>query len=121
MLAISAGGIAAIVAAVSLAVLVVFLALALFNLFRVLESTKSLLDGVREQTLPLLAEVKVAVTAATRDLEHAGGVMESAGHITKSVERITTALEHAVATPLIKIAAVGAGLSAAASRLRKER
>ena len=85
MLAISAGAIAALIAASFWALLVVFLAVVLVNVFRLLDSTRQLVDGIREQTLPLLGEVKVAVTAATRDLEHAGGVMESAGRISKSV------------------------------------
>lgn len=121
MLSISAGAVAGLIAASFWALLVIFLAVVLVNVFRLLESTRQLVDGIREQTLPLLSEVKVAVTATTRDLEHAGGVMESAGRITRSVERITTALEHAVTGPLIKIAAVSAGLSAALRRLRKER
>lgn len=118
MVAISGGAVAGIIAAIAWAVLVVFLAATLVNLFRLLESTRTLVDGLRDQTLPLLSEVRVAVTAATRDLEHVGTMTESAGRTARSVERITVALEHALANPLIKVAAVGAGLSAAIRRLR---
>ena len=54
MLAISWGGIAGLVAAVAWAVLVLALFVVMLNLFRLLESTKLLVDGIRQETVPLL-------------------------------------------------------------------
>src|SRR5438105_1835612 len=100
--------------------LVLFLALVLLTMFRVLESTKMLIDGIRSETVPLLGEVKHTVEGVNKELERADTIMESAGRMTRSVERITVVVEQTVSNPLIKFAAFAAGASRALKRLRKE-
>ncbi len=117
---ISVGGVAGLVAAVAWAVLVLILGLVFVNLFRVLESTKMLIDGIREETVPLLSEVKTTVSGVNRELERADGLLESAGNIAKSGERLAHVVEQAVSSPLIKVIAFGAGASRAVRRLRKQ-
>ncbi len=58
---VTAGDWALLILAVFWAVLVVFLAIVSVNLFRLLDSTRQLLDGVREQTVPLLSDVRTTV------------------------------------------------------------
>jgi hypothetical protein len=48
------------------------------------------------------------------------GMMESAGNIAKSAERISAVVEQTVSSPLIKIAAFGAGATRAFARFRKK-
>jgi hypothetical protein len=117
--AVSLGGVAAIILAAFWALLVLFLALVMVNLFRVLESTKMLIDGIRQETVPLLGEVRTTVSSVNKELERADGVMESAGKIAKSAERLVGVVEQTVTSPLIKIMAVGAGASRAVRRLRR--
>jgi uncharacterized protein YoxC len=117
---ISAGGVAAIILAAFWAVLVVFIALVLVNLFRVLESTKMLIDGITQETVPLLGEVKTTVAGVNKELDRVDGMMESAGKMAKSAERIVAVTEQAVSSPLIKVAAFGAGTARAMARLRKK-
>ena len=102
-------------------VLVLFLSLMLVNVFRMLESTKMLIDGIREETVPLLGEVKVTVTSVNKELDRVDGMLESVSHITASVEKITGLAEQAVSTPLVKIISLSAGLSRAARRFRGDR
>lgn len=117
----SLGGIAGIVAAVAWAVLVVILIGVMFALFRVLEATRMLLDGIRQETVPLLSEVTTTVTSVNKELDRVDGMMESAGNIVRSAERISTVVEHTVSNPLIKVAAFGAGTARAMRRFRKDR
>jgi hypothetical protein len=117
--AVSLGGVAAIILAAFWALLVLFLALVMVNLFRVLEATKMLIDGIRQETVPLLGEVRTTVSSVNKELERADGVMESAGKIAKSAERLVGVVEQTVTSPLIKIMAVGAGASRAVRRLRR--
>jgi uncharacterized protein YoxC len=119
--AVSLGGVAAIILAAFWALLVLFLALVMVNVFRVLESTKMLIDGIRQETVPLLGEVRTTVSSVNKELERADGLMESAGKIAKSAERLAGVVEQTVASPLIKIMAFGAGASRAMRRLRKEK
>jgi hypothetical protein len=46
--------------------------------------------------------------------------MQSAGGIVRSADRLTTVIEKTVSSPLIKVAAVGAGASRAIRRMRKK-
>jgi hypothetical protein len=100
---------------------VLFLAYVMTITHSVLASTKTLIDGVRQETVPLLGEVRTTVTSVNRELERVDTIMESAGKMSKAAERITTAVEHAVTSPLIKFAAFGAGASAALKRLRGQK
>jgi uncharacterized protein YoxC len=121
MVALSLGGWAAIIAAAFWALLVLFLALVMVNLFRVLEATRTLIDGIRQETVPLLSEVTTTVTSVNKELDRADGMLESAGNIVRSVERVSAVVEQAVSSPLIKMVAFGAGASRAVRRLRKEK
>ena len=117
----SLGGIAAIVAAFVWLVLVLFLGLVFVNLFRVLESTKMLIDGIRQETVPLLSEVRTTVVGVNKEMDRVDGMLDSAGKIAKNAERISSVVEQAVSSPLIKVIAFGAGASRAARRLRKKK
>jgi uncharacterized protein YoxC len=115
------GGIAAIVAAVAWLILALFLSLMLVNVFRLLESTKTTLDGVRDETVPLLGEVRVTVTSVNKDLERVDGMLDSAGKIVKTVERLSTLIENTIQTPLIKVAGASAGMARAYKRFKEKR
>lgn len=114
----SAGDWALIILAVFWAVLVVFLALVLVQLVRVLESTKVMIDGIRGETVPLLSEVTTSVKGVNRELDRVDDIVVSAAGITKSVERLTSVVERTVSNPLVKAIAFGAGASKALRRLR---
>jgi len=116
----SIGGIAAMIAALAWFVMVLFLGLVMVNLFRVLESTKMLIDGIRQETVPLLSEVKTSVSSVNKELERVDGMLESAGKSAKSAERVSSVVEQAVSNPLIKLIALGAGASRAVRRFRKK-
>ena len=118
MLALTGGDIALIILAAFWGVLVCFLAIVLLTTFRVMESTKTLIDGIREETVPLLHEVTSTVTGVNKELERVDTIMVSAGKITGSVSRLTEVVERTVSNPLIKLAAFTAGASAAIKRLR---
>ena len=117
----SLGGWAAIVFAAFWGVLVIVLGVVFINLFRVLEATKMLIDGIRQETVPLLSEVKTTVSGVNRELDRVDGMLESAGKIVKNAERLSGVIEQAVSSPLIKLAAFGAGASRAVRRFRKEK
>jgi uncharacterized protein YoxC len=117
----SIGGIAGIIAAVAWAGLALFLIFVTMSLFRVLESIKMLIDGIRQETVPLLSEVTTTVSSVNKELERLDGMMDSVGTIVKNAERISTVLEQTVSSPLIKLIGVGAGAGRAMRRLRRKK
>jgi uncharacterized protein YoxC len=114
------GGIAAIVAAVAWLILAVALAWMVFRVSTMVESTKVTIDGVRQETVPLLGEVRVTVTSVNRELDRVDTMLESAGKIVKTTERLTSLIEQTVQTPLVKIAGFSAGVGKAFRRFREK-
>jgi hypothetical protein len=114
--ALDGGDVALIVLSSFWGLLVLFLGIVLINTFRVLESTKILIDSMREETVPLLREVKGSVERTNRELDRVDVVLEATGEIVGRVQRISGLVEEAVASPLVKIISLGAGLRRAVSR-----
>jgi hypothetical protein len=112
--ALDGGDVALIVLSAFWGLLVLFLCIVLINTFRVLESTKMMIDTVREETVPLLREVKVSVERTNVMLEHTATV-------TARVERLSGLVEQAAASPLVKIVSFGAGISKAAKKFKGDR
>jgi hypothetical protein len=116
--ALDGGDIALIVLSAFWGLLVLFLCIVLLNTFRILESTKILIDGIREETIPLMREVKTSVEKTNRELDRVDGMLVAGGEIVGRVQRITALVEQAVSSPLTKIISISAGLRGAASRFR---
>lgn len=110
---LSGGDIALIVLAGFWGLLVVFLCIVLLNTFRVLESVKNLIDGVRQESVPLIGEARGTVERANRELDRVDGLLQSATNIAGLVEE-------AVSGPLAKVVSFAAGLARAAERFRSE-
>jgi uncharacterized protein YoxC len=107
--ALDGGDIALIVLASFWGLLVLFLCVVLINTFRVLESTKMMIDTMREETVPLLREAKISI-------ERTNGLLEQANTVAVRVEKLSGLVEQAAASPLIKIVSAGAGLQKAVRR-----
>ncbi len=105
----SLGGIAAILIAVAVCVAAVFLAYVFLSISRVLESTKRLIDGARDETVPLLGEVKNTIRSVNKEIDRADSVMAA-------VSRIASTVEKAVSSPLTKLIAFSAGATRAVKR-----
>jgi hypothetical protein len=116
--ALDGGDVALIVLSAFWGLLVLFLCVVLVNTFRVLESTKLLIDGIREETIPLMREVKTSVEKTNRELDRVDGMLVAGGEIVGRVRRIAGLVEQAVSSPLMKIIGLGAGLKGAAQRFR---
>jgi len=121
MLAISAGDVALIVLAAFWGVLVIFIAIMMLNVFRLLGEVTTMVKGVREQTVPMLGDVRLTVQGVNKELGRVDTLLESGGKMAKSAERMTSAVEQVVTSPLIKVAAAAAGVAAFLRRFRGDR
>jgi uncharacterized protein YoxC len=115
------GAIAALIAAVGWAVLAFMLAINITRLSVMIDSVTKLVDGTRQETVPLLHEVTTTVASVNKELDRLDGMAESVGNIVKSAERVSSVVEHAVSSPLIKVIAYGAGASRAVRRLQRKK
>src|SRR3990172_3163063 len=93
--ALDGGDVALIVLSAFWGLLVIFLCVVLLNTFRVLESTKMMIDSMREETIPLLREVKGSVERTNRELDRVDGMLESAGEIVGRGDRLSGLFQQA--------------------------
>jgi uncharacterized protein DUF948 len=121
VLALGGGDMALIILAAFWGLLVLFLCIVLLNTFRVLESTKMLIDSTREETVPLLREVRTSVEKTNRELDRVDDLLVKANGVMARVERVAGLLSEAAASPLVKIISVGAGIRRGAGRLTKKK
>lgn len=106
----TAGDTALIIVAALWGALVLFLCLVLANTFRVLESTKMTIDAMREETIPLLREVKTSVEKTNREIDRVDIMLDSANQIVGRVEKLSGLVEEAASSPLVKLISFGAGV-----------
>jgi uncharacterized protein YoxC len=119
ILASDTGDAALIILAGFWGLLVLFLCYVLVKTVTVIQSTQMLIDGIRQETVPLLSEVKGSVERTNRELDRVDGMLESAGEIITRVEKLSGLVEQAASSPLIKVISFGAGLRKAVSRFGK--
>ena len=119
VLAITGGDAAMIVLAVGWVVLVGGLLFVLLNTFRVLESTKMTIDAMREETIPLLREVKTSVEKSNREIDRVDVMLDNANSIVARVEKLSGLVEEAASSPLVKIISIATGLRKGFSKASK--
>jgi uncharacterized protein DUF948 len=115
---VTIGELAAIIAAGAWALLVLALLVLSVRLFQILGETRLSIEGLREQTVPLLSGVRTSVLTMNKNLEHSDDLLVSVGNITRTVERISGLVDQFVSTPLIKGIAVAYGARQASRRFR---
>ncbi|HEX6844466.1 MAG TPA: DUF948 domain-containing protein [Actinomycetota bacterium] len=119
MLGLTGGDTALIILSAFWGVLVIALCVVLLNTFRVLESTKMTIDAMREETVPLLREVKTSVEKMNREIDRVDTMLESGTQIIGRVEKLTGIVEEAAASPLVKLLSFGAGIRKGFSKAGK--
>jgi hypothetical protein len=119
VLALTGGDTALIVLAAFWGLLVLALCIVLLNTFRVLESTKMTIDSMREETVPLLREVKTSVEKLNRELDRVDVVLESTGSIVGRVEKLSGLVTESASSPLVKLISFAAGLRQGVSKAGK--
>src|SRR5262249_39078904 len=102
-------------------VLVLFLCFVLRDTSRVLESTKLTIDAMREETVPLLREVKSSLERTNREIDRLDVVLESARTSAGRAGRVSGLLEQAASSRIVKMISCGAGLRKGFSRASKKR
>ena len=106
--------------AVLVGVLVIVMCVVMANLFRVLTSTKDLIDGVTRQTVPLLAEVGTTVTLVNQEIGRVDGILATAETATTAVGNVVNVVSNTVASPLVRASAFAWGLRRAVAKATEE-
>jgi hypothetical protein len=114
----SIGDVLAVVAAAVVAILSGALVVALISLGSALRSLRAAADLLREETLPLVAELHRAVADTVEEVERVDRIITAAEGLGDRVDGASRLAYRAFGSPVVKAMAFGAGVSQATRRLR---
>ncbi len=117
----SAGQIAALIAAGAFVVLVVLLAIPLLKLGRTLDEATIAIRKAHESTDPLLIGANETITHVNTQLERVDGITANAQAVTGNVSALTSVFTATLGSPLVKTAALSYGISKAIKTRRKKK
>jgi predicted PurR-regulated permease PerM len=119
----SAGDVAGLIAAVVFALLVGLLAYPIVKVGRLVEDLRHAVQGVSEQTIPLLSEVTTTVSTTNAQLVRVDAITANVQQVTTNVSALTSLFAATLGSPLVKVAAFSYGvrqaMSGRGSRKRK--
>jgi uncharacterized protein YoxC len=109
-------------AAVALTVVAVLLAGVLVvvtvALGRTLRSLRAVVDDLQREAVPLLADLEGDARKASRSLERVDDLVEAAESVTRRVDGASKLAYATFSNPVVKVLAVGHGVSRVSRRLR---
>ncbi len=108
----SGGDIAAIVAAAGFVLLVLFIAVPLLKLGRVLDEARNSIRDLNESVSPLLTELTDTVTATNKQLAKVDVITENVAEVTTNVSALVAVFSSTLGSPLVKLAGLAKGVNA---------
>ena len=114
----SAGQIAALIAAGAFVVLVLLLAVPLLKLGRTLDEATIAIRKAHEGSAPLLDNAQTTLSVVNTQLERVDGITANARAVTGNVSALTSLFTATLGGPLVKAAALSYGLTKAVKARR---
>ncbi|ACU96560.1 DUF948 domain-containing protein [Saccharomonospora viridis] len=116
----SAGQIAALIAAGAFVLLVIFLAIALVKLGRTLDEATIAIRKAHENTDPILHGANETITHVNTQLERVDGITANAQAVSGNVSALSSVFTATLGGPLVKLAALSYGISKALRARRRK-
>ena len=113
------GDVLAVVAATVVAILAGVLIATLYSLTRTLQTLRTTVEHLREETVALLDDAHDAVREATAEVDRIDRLVGSAEKINDAVDGAQRMAYKTLASPVVKAMAFGSGVSRAAQRIRE--
>lgn len=117
----SAGEVAGLIAALAFAGLVAVISITLIKLHATLASLQAMVVDVHRSTVPLLEELREAVSAVNMEIDRVDGILASAESVAATTSNVTGLVSAAVTNPIVKALAFLAGVGAGARAFKKAR
>ena len=109
----SGGDVAALIAAGGFVLLVLFVAVPLLKLGRVLDETRNSIRDLNQTVSPLLSELTETVTSTNKQLAKVDQITENISEVTTNVSSLVAVFSATFGSPLVKIAGLTQGLRSA--------
>jgi hypothetical protein len=118
---VSAGQIAAIIAAAAFVLLVLLLAVPLIKLGRTLDEATTAIRKAHEGSDPLLSGANTTITRVNHQLERLDGITANAHAVSGNLAALSSLFTATVGGPLVRAAALSYGVSRAIRRRSRSR
>ncbi len=106
----SAGAIAAVIAAGAFVLLVLLLAIPLLKLGRVLDEATLAIRKTHEGAAPLLSDAQTTITSVNAQLDQVEGIAKNVNSMTTNAAAMTSIVSSTLGNPLIRVAAFSYGV-----------
>lgn len=107
------GGVAALICAISFALLMLALMIVVLKLARTLAITNYMLDDIRKEAIPLMARIETTIDHINNEMGYVDGVLKSAEKLAARANTMTQAAQSLVTSPLVKALSLGLGVQRA--------
>ncbi len=116
----SAGQIAALIAAGAFVLLVIFLAIALVKLGRTLDEATIAIRKAHENSEPIFTNANSTISHVNTQLERVDGITANAQAVSGNVSALSSVFTATLGGPLVKLAALSYGISKALRARRRK-
>ncbi|OFW55665.1 MAG: hypothetical protein A2W01_02255 [Candidatus Solincola sediminis] len=107
------GGIAALICAISFALVMLAFAIVILKLARTMTITNGILNDIRKEAVPLLGKFETTMDHINDEMGYVDGILESGQKLTERINSMTKALQKVVTSPLVRILSLGVGVQKA--------
>lgn len=107
------GSVAALICAISFALLVLALIIVVLKLARTMAITNNLLNDIRKEALPLMGRIQTTMDHVNNEMGYVDGVLRSVEKIAARANSMTQVAQSLVTSPLVKALSLGLGVQKA--------
>jgi uncharacterized protein YoxC len=107
------GNVAALVCAISFALLMLALVIVVLKLARTMAITNGILDDIRKETLPLMGRVQTTMDHINNEMGYVDGVLKSAEKLAARANNMTQTAQSLITSPLVRVLSLGLGVQRA--------
>lgn len=104
------GGVAALICAISFALLMLALVIVVLKLARTMAITNGILDDIRKETVPLMGKLQTTMDHVNNEMGYVDGVLKSAETLAARANSMTKAAQSLVTSPLARVLSLGLGV-----------
>ncbi|MDD3719151.1 MAG: DUF948 domain-containing protein [Actinomycetota bacterium] len=104
------GGVAALICAISFALLVLALIVVVLKMARTMAITNNLLNDIRKESLPLLGRIQTTMDHVNNEMGYVDDVLKSVEKIAARANSMTRVAQSLVTSPLVKVLSLGLGV-----------
>ncbi len=107
------GGVAALICAISFAMLMLAVVLVVIKLARTMSITNRMLNDMRKEVIPLVGKLQTTMDHINNEMGYVDGVLESTQKMAARANSATKAAQKLMTSPLVRVLGLGLGIQRA--------